>query len=305
MEFTKIIDNIIIDLSLDEFKVNGTLSLLAKGATVPFIARYRKEQTGGLDEVQIRAISDKFAYYAELETRKLAIIKSLESENRMTDELKKKLTECKQKYLLEDLYAPYKPHVRTKATIARENGLEPLADLILSKQPSEGNKKDIAASYVNAFKEILTCEAAIEGALEIVIERISEDADVRKRLRDLCREKGVLISKVIYELAGTKTKYESYYDFAQILSKVPSHRILAIRRGAREKVLFWEIEPHNGEPVKLIESLLVNNKHSIFYVELLRAIDTAYNRTIRLSIAVEAFRFKIEEAEKEAIVVFA
>ncbi|MFH1189887.1 MAG: Tex family protein [Candidatus Omnitrophota bacterium] len=305
MEPLKIIEYIIADLGLDEFKVRGVLSLLAKGATVPFIARYRKEETGSLDEVQIRAIGDKFAYYAELESSKIEIMKSIESGGGMTDELKERLAACKQKYVLEDLYAPYKPHVRTRATIARESGLEPLAEAILHDQPSAGNKKAIAAGFVNAAKNVPIPEAAIEGAIEIIVERISENADVRTRLRGLCGDKGVLISKVIYELAGAKTKYETYYNFSQLLSKVPSHRMLAIRRGAREKVLYWEIEPPNGEPVKLIESMLVNNKRSVFYVELLRAIDTAYNRTLKLSIAVEAFRIKAEEAERDAIVVFA
>jgi len=305
MESTIIIEQIIKDLGLDEFKVRSTLSLLAKGGTVPFIARYRKEQTGMLDETQIRAISEKFAYYAELEARKAAVIKSIEAQGRMTDELREKIATCTQKFILEDIYLPYKPRQRTKATIAREKGLEPLADIIMSGQQVSGKKDDILKQYVSCAKGVTSPEAALEEALEIVIERISEDVDVKARLRELYRKKGVLISKAVAELADTKTKYEAYYNYAEVAAKVASHRILAIRRGAKEKVLNWEIDVPEIEAVRIIEDKFIKDKRSIFHADLARAIYTAYKRTVKMSLDVSFFRLMLEDAEKEAIRVFA
>lgn len=304
MESNTVIEYIIKDLGLSEFAVKAVLSLMAKGATVPFIARYRKEATGNLDEVQIRAIGDKFAYYAELEARKSAILRSVESQGRMTDELKNKISSCRQKFILEDLYAPYKQRERTRAMVAKEKGLEPLADIIMAEQPVQGDRASIIGRYVNPASGIMTPESALEGAIEIVIERISDDADIRSRLRELYRSKGVLISKVTHTCAGTKTKYEAYYNSAEILSKVPSHRMLAIRRGAKEKVLGWEIDAREDDAIKIMTARIIKEKRSIFYVDLLRAIDTAYRRTLKTSLEVEVFRLKIEEAEEEAIKVF-
>lgn len=305
MEFERAIEYIVEDLGLDEFKVRNTVSLIAKGATIPFMARYRKEQTGGLDEVQIRAINEKFVYYVELEHRKAAIIKSIKDQAMMTDAIMDKIVRCRQKFALEDIYAPYKPRPRTPATVAREKGLGGLADLILCKQPAGGSRIALASDYVSQAMGVPTPEAAIEEALSIAVERISEDSDIRMKLRDLFLNKGVLTSNVSYEMAGTKTKYESYYNFSQLLIKVPSHRILAIRRGAKEQVLAWEITPPNNESVKLLENILVKDKRSVFYVDLLRAIDTAYGRNLKTSIMIEVFRIRLEEAEREAISVFA
>lgn len=300
----RIVEYIIADTGLDEFKVNGVLSLVAKGSTVPFIARYRKEETGGLDEVRIRDISEKFAYYAELEARKAAIIKSIESQGKMPDGLAEKIASCKKKYILEDIYVPYKPKQRTRATTAREKGLEPLADMILMEQPASGNKKAFLERFVSQAKAIPTPEAALEEALEIVIERIADDADTRSRLRELYGKKGVLLSNVLPELAGTKTKYETYYSYSELISKVPSHRMLAIRRGSKEKVLSWEITVPEAEVHTLLKNRFINNTRSIFYPDLCRAMEIAYKRSIKTSIEVEIFRMKMEEAEKEAIKVF-
>lgn len=305
MESVKIIEYIVRDLDIDEFKINGVLSLLAKGATVPFIARYRKEQTGELDEVQIRSISDKFTYYAELEANKLTMLKSIEAQGKMTEDLKKKISECKQKFLLEDIYLPYKPRIRTRATIAREKGLDELAEIILTEQPIHGVRKTVLERYINPSKGILTHESATEEAIEIVIERISEDADIRAKLRELYKTKGVLISKVTYSLAGTKTKYESYYNFSEMLTKIASHRILAIRRGTKERVLNWEIDIPETEVFRILQNRFIKNQRSIFHTDLLRAIDTAYRRTLKMAIEVDVLGLKLAEAEKEAITVFA
>ncbi|MFA6609287.1 MAG: Tex family protein [Candidatus Omnitrophota bacterium] len=305
MDGNIVFEMIMKDLGLSEESLRNTLTLLGRGATVPFIARYRKERTGGLDEVQIRDIAEKFAYYAELEARKETILKSIKEQGKLTDELSAKIGSCRQKYILEDIYLPFKPRQRTKATAAKEKGLEPLADMILVTQPLDGDRLAIISGFVSQEKGVPTVEAALEESLEIVIEKISESPDIRTMLRDNFRKKGVLISKARYELAGTKTKFESYYNFAELIAQSPSHRVLAIRRGAKEQVLTWEIDLAEDAVLKSIETRLVKNSRSIFHKDLLRAIEVCYRRSLKSSIEVEVFRMKLSEAEKEAINVFA
>ncbi len=299
-----ILEWIVKDLGIGESSVRAVLSLLAKGGTVPFIARYRKEATGNLDEVQIRAIGDKFAYYAELESRKSDIIRSIESQGRMNEDLRNKLSICRQKFALEDLYLPYKQRERTNAMIAREKGLEPLADIMMVEEPVQGDRSSIIGRYVNPAVGVATSESAVTGAIEIIAERVSEDPDVRSRLRDLYIKTGVIISKVTHAFSGEKTNYEMYYSYSELIHKVPSHRMLAIRRGAKEKVLSWEIEVREDDAIRIIIDRVIKEKRSIFHTEVLRAIDAAYRRILRPSLEVEVFRLKMEEAEREAIGVF-
>ncbi|HPM43608.1 MAG TPA: Tex-like N-terminal domain-containing protein, partial [Candidatus Omnitrophota bacterium] len=247
---------------------------------------------------------DKFAYYAELESRKSDIIRSIESQGRMSQCLKDKITICRQKFALEDLYLPYKQRERTNAMIAREKGLEPLADIMMVEEPLQGDRSAIIGRYVNPTLSVATSDSAVSGAIEIISERISEDPDVRSRLRDLYVKTGVLISKVTHAFAGEKTNYEMYYNYSELIHKVPSHRMLAIRRGAKEKVLSWEIEVREDDAIKIIIARVIKEKRSIFHTEVLRAIDAAYRRILKPSLEVEVFRLKMEEAEGEAIAVF-
>ena len=234
-------------LNLPLSGVNAVMALLDEGSTVPFIARYRKEATGNLDEVQIRDIADKLAYFRELTDRRATILSSIEEQGKLTDVLRAAILKTLDRSELEDLYLPYKPKRRTKATIARERGLEPLADYLWNQTPTTTTALELAATLVDEAKEVPTAEAALEGARHIIAERIAEDAEVRKAARALMFDEGVIVSRKSYEAEGEKPKdpeekFKMYYDFREPVKNIPSHRMLAIRRGEAESVLYWLIE---------------------------------------------------------------
>ncbi len=304
MDQEVIIKNIIQDIEIPEKFVRNTIELLKDGSTIHFIARYRKEKTNSLDEEQLRNIEEKFEYYSELEKRKKTVLKSVKDQDKLTSELEKKIVECREKQKLEDIYLPYKPKRRTKATIAKEKGLEPLADIILFEQKSEGVKESIIAGFINPEKKVYSSEDVIIGALDIISEKISEDVEVRECLREFIFNKGKLISKPQKEWVGKKSKYEDYYTLSEPIKSSPSHRILAIRRGAKEAVLSWKIEVEEHSAFGLIEEKVVKNKKAIFLKELLIAIKQGYKKMLFPSIELEVFMLKLKEAEKEAITVF-
>ena len=213
-------------------RVETTIKLLEEGGTVPFIARYRKEATGNLDEVKIRHIDVGRQYYGDLEARRATVLSSIEKQGKLTDDLKAKILACYSKHELEDLYLPYKPKRKTKASVALERGLEPLANYIW-EQSGEQPAGEFAQQFVNPEKEVPTVESAIEGALHIIAERIAETPDIRKQLRDLMLHEGKIHAKVVAGKDTEKTKYEMYYNFEEAVPKIPSHRMLAIRRGTR------------------------------------------------------------------------
>jgi len=234
-------------LNLPLSGVNAVMALLDEGSTVPFIARYRKEATGNLDEVQIRDIADKLAYFRELTDRRATILSSIEEQGKLTDALRAAILKTLDRSELEDLYLPYKPKRRTKATIARERGLEPLADYLWNQTPATITALELAATLVDEAKEVPTAEAALEGARHIIAERIAEDAEVRKAARALMFDEGIIVSRKSYEAEGEKPKdpeekFKMYYDFREPVKNIPSHRMLAIRRGEAESVLYWLIE---------------------------------------------------------------
>lgn len=299
-----ILKNIISDLKLSASSVENTVALLEESATVPFISRYRKEKTGSLDEVQVRNISEKLQYYSELEERKETILKTIKEQDKLTPELESEIVNCKDRQKLEDLYLPYKPKKRTRATIAREKGLEPLADLILQQKTLLGVKLEISASFINPEKGVNTAEEALEGAKDIVAECISDDALVRGNLRNYIQNNGVLVSKVKKEWASQKTKFGIYYNFSGPLKSLPLHRILAIRRGAKEDVLSWKITVDEEKGVSLVELNVVKDKNSIFHEELFAALTDSYKRLLFPSLEIEVFLNKLQEAENEAITVF-
>jgi len=299
-----IVKNIIGDLQLAASSVSNTVALLEEGATVPFISRYRKERTGSLDEVQVRNIGEKLKYYTELEKRKETILKTIKEQDKLTPELEAQITQCKEKEKLEDLYLPYKPKKRTKATIAKEKGLEPLADLIMIQLTTIGSKLDIAAKYINLEKGVASAEEALAGARDIVSEKISEDAEVREKLKDYIWDNGKLCSKVMKDWVGKESKFNMYYDYSGPVKNLPSHRILAIRRGAKEEVLSWKIAVDEVKGIALVEGLVVKNKKSIFYDELCLAINDSYKRLLFTSLEISVFLKALEGAETEAISVF-
>src|ERR1700749_524954 len=290
------------ELSIAEKQVSTTAALLDEGATVPFISRYRKELTGSLDEVQVAAIRDRVQQLRELDKRREAILKSLVEMGKLTPELEKQVNEAETMVALEDIYLPYRPKRKTRATAAREKGLQPLADLIL-----EQKKVDLeleAAKYIDEEKGVNSVEEALAGARDIIAEHISENAEVRTRMRALFLEKGTFQSKVITGKEETGIKYKDYFDWTEPVKSAPSHRVLAMRRGEKEEILWLDIQPPEDESVYLLEQLFVNgNNESSQQVKL--AIADGYKRLLKPSMETEVRLFTKKQADEEAIRVFA
>jgi len=284
-------------------RVETTIKLLEDGATVPFIARYRKEATGNLDEVKVRDIDESRQYYKELENRRATILGSIEKQGKLTDELKAKILACHSRSELEDLYLPFKPKKKTKASVAVERGLEPLANYI-AEQAGTDSVETVAQQFVNAEKEVPTAEAAIEGALHIVAERIAERAEFRKQLRDRLMTEGVVRAKVAQGKESEKTKYEMYYNFEETVPKIPSHRMLAIRRGTRENVLHYSIDVDAEKSIANLLPQVIRDGQSPFAPLLDRAVRDSYERLLLPSIQNEVRSVLRERAETEAIRVF-
>src|SRR6185369_6618807 len=294
----KLIPFIIEATGLKPFQVEHTVELLQEGATVPFIARYRKEHTGELDEVQIRDVEEQFAYFSELEERKITVLKSIEEQGKLTPELRERIEASRRKTEVEDLYLPYKPKRRTKATIARERGLEPLADIIAAQELTAGTPEDAALPFINPDKEVPDAAAALEGAGHILAERLSDNADARAMVRRLTNEQGIMTSRVAADHKEQVTKFEMYYDFSEPLKAVPSHRMLAMRRGEKEEVLYLSI----NAPVEQIHAGLKSRlilRGSIFGPLLEQVAEDAYKRLIAPSIEVE-LRLESKERADEA-----
>lgn len=302
----RIIDWISSDLSLPETCVRNTVVMLSDGDTVPFISRYRKEKTGNFTELNVRDVADKLQYYVELETRKKTVFKNIEEQKKLTSELKKQIEECKEKTKLEDIYLPYKPKRQTKATIAKANGLEPLAVEIMEQKLSVKEDRTKAISkYINPEKDIDTIDKAVSGAIDIIAEQLSDNADIRGLLRNFIVSTGSIRSKVTKAAENLKTKYDMYYDYNEPLKTVPGHRLLAIRRGSKEQVLSWKIIVDDEKAIDMMLARVAKNNRSLFYPELFTAVKTAYDRHLYPSVQVEMFLSKMNEADKDAINVFA
>ena len=299
-----ILDRISKDSSVAAKQVAATVGLLEEQATVPFIARYRKEVTGNLDEVQIRTIADRLDYYKELLARRDTILRSIEEQGKLSEELKTRILGCYEKSELEDLYLPYKPKRKTKASVAIEKGLEPLARFIYDQAVGEKGIDELAESLVNAEKQVATKEEALEGALHIVSEWISEDLEVRKSLREMFLHEGIVVAKVNKEKAGQKTKYEMYYDFREPVAKIPSHRMLAIRRGVKEQVLSFSIEIDAEKAQRFISARVIKDAQSAFAAPLQTATKDGYERLLNPSLQSEVRALLKERSDAEAIKVF-
>jgi uncharacterized protein len=306
MSGEKIVDWISADLSLSETGVRNTVVMLSDGDTVPFISRYRKEKTGNFTEINVRDIADKLQYYIELETRKETVIKSIEEQKKLTSELKNQIEECKEKTKLEDIYLPYKPKRQTKATIAKANGLEPLAIEIMEQKLSMREDRTKAISkYLNPEKGIDTIDKAVSGAIDIIAEQLSDNADIRGMLRNFMASTGSIRSKATKAAENLKTKYDMYYDYSEPLKTIPGHRLLAIRRGSKEQVLSWKIIIDDEKAIDMILARVAKNNKSLFYPELFTSVKTAYDRHLYPSLQVEMFLAKMDNADKDAINVFA
>jgi uncharacterized protein len=279
------------------------IELLDDGGTVPFIARYRKEATGNLDEVQIRTIEEKLAYLRELLDRRETVLNSIAEQGKLTDELKARIEATFDRSELEDLYLPYKPKRRTKATIARERGLEPLAQYIWGQSSGSQTLNEIAESLVNAELGVNTAEEALDGARHIVAEWISEDADLRKLLRQLMHDEGQIISRKAIDAADEQEKFKMYYEYREPVKTIPSHRMLAIRRGEGESVLYFLIELEPQRAIALIQSRVLRF-HGDWTRHLELAIEDSWQRLLNSSIQGEIRLELKKRSDAEAIQVF-
>lgn len=288
-------------LNVKPAQIEAVLSLFEEGATIPFIARYRKDKTGGLDEVQIQKIQDEAKALKEFTERKTFIEKTVTEQGKMTDALQDKLNKATTLAELEDIYLPYKPKRKTKAQTARENGLEPLSQLILEQK--ETDLSAAAAKYIN--DNVKDADAALQGARDIIAETINEDDKVRAKMRKLFEDTATLQSKVLEDKKTEAAKYKDYFDFSEPIHKIPSHRILAVLRGFLEGFLRMSITPEEEEALQAIEDLYIKNSLNSSVEQVKKAIKDAYRRLLQPSLESE-FRTALKtKADEEAINVFA
>ncbi|MFP5226436.1 MAG: Tex family protein [Acidobacteriota bacterium] len=290
-------------LNLTPRGISAVIELLDDGGTVPFIARYRKEATGNLDEVQIAAIQEKLSYFRELEDRRQTVLSSIAEQGKLTDELRARIEAVLDRTELEDIYLPFKPKRRTKATIAREKGLEPLASYLWAQQPAAEPLNAIAAGLINAELGVATAEEALEGARHIVAEWISEDATVRKALRQLIFDEGVVVSRKVPDAVDEQEKFRMYYDYREPVKAIPSHRMLAIRRGESEKVLYFLIEIEQERALAPIRRQVLLRQGD-WTPQLELAIEDAWKRLLNSSIQAEIRLDLKRRSDTDAIQVF-
>jgi protein Tex len=281
----------------------AVIELLDGGGTVPFIARYRKEVTGNLDELKIRAIEEQLGYFRDLLSRRETILHSIAEQGKLTDELKARIERSLEKSELEDLYLPYKPKRRTKATIAREKGLEPLADYLWGQQRADLPLNDFAASFVSEECGVANLDDALEGARHIVAETISESADLRKALRQLMWDEGVIVSRKAPDAVDEQEKFKMYYEYREPVKSIPSHRMLAIRRGEAENILFFLIELEPQRPQTLLRSRILRAEGD-WTPQLVLAIEDAWHRLLSPSIQGEVRLDLKLRSDADAIAVF-
>ena len=291
------------ELDLRVTQVSKTVELLDTDNTVPFIARYRKEVTGNLDEEQIRAIEDRIRSLRVLDARKETVLNSIEKQGKLTPELKQKILDAARLQEVEDLYLPYKPKKRTRATIAKEKGLEPLAELMLKLETDIDDFDSLVNSFIDEEKEVATADEALAGARDICAETVSDDAEVRKLIRTYTFGKGLITSEARSD--EDLKNYEMYADFSQPVKSIQPYRTLAINRGERENVLKVAIDVPVDDCVQIIEQLYITNDTSPFYDHLKAAILDAYNRLIAPSIDREVRHDLTEKADAHAIEIFA
>ncbi len=290
------------ELSLSEKQVNSTLALLDEGATIPFIARYRKEVTGSLDEVQIAAIRDRIQQLRDLDKRKEAVLKSISDQGKLTPALEEQVKTAETMAILEDIYLPYKPKRRTRASMAREKGLQPLADILLAQDKIDLD--EAAADYIDAEKGVNNLEEALAGARDILAEQIAEDAEVRSHARKILMEKGKFVSRVVPGKEEAALKYKDYFEWSESLKDAPSHRVLAMRRGEKEELLYLDVDVEEEQVLPGIEKQYIKAKNSSSEQVELALLDS-YKRLLKPSMETEVRVLTRQRADEEAIKVFA
>ncbi len=305
------LETITRELTLQPRQVTAVAILIKEGATVPFIARYRKEVTGSLDEVAITAIRDRMEKLAELDARRDSILKSLDERKLLTDELRKAVTAATTLTALEDIYLPYRPKKRTRATVAKEQGLEPLADLLFTQDPAI-NPQEAAQPYLDAAQKaeppveppLTTIEQTLQGARDILAERFNDDKDARAKLRAVYQNESVLTSKVFMGKETEAAKFKDYFDWSEPASKAPSHRILAVRRGEKEGFLMMRVTPPEASALSTLEPLYVSG-HGPAAEQVRLAVQESYKRLLGPAMETEMRLELKRRADEEAIRVFA
>lgn len=297
----RIISNISKELNIDKNKVKNTIKLIDEGNTIPFIARYRKEVTGNLSDEVLRKLNDRLIYLRNLESRKDEVIRLIGEQGKLTDDLKDNILKASILTEVEDLYRPYKQKKRTRATIAKEKGLEPLAKIIISQSKKYEDKEEIVSKYIDKEKGLETIEDCVNGALDIIAEEISDNAKYRKIIRKITYRTGKLVSNALNR--DESTVYDMYYNFSEEIKKIPSHRILAITRGEKEKILKVKLELDEESVIKYLQKEIIK-KESIFKDDIILCIEDSYKRLIKPSIEREIRNELFEEASEKAIEVF-
>ena len=297
----KIFKKIAEELNIRDTQVEATVKLIDEGNTIPFIARYRKEVTGNLSDETLRDLDERLKYLRNLENRKEEIIRLIDEQGKLTDELTIKIASTMLLSELEDIYRPFRPKKRTRATIAKEKGLEPLANIIYL-QLEKKDLYEVAKEYINEEKGVTNENDAIQGALDIIAENIADDSDYRKKIKSFCFREAVITSKAVDE--GKKSPYEMYYDFKEGILKIPSHRILAINRGEKEEFLKVKIEKPDDKILDYLKKQIIRDYKSQFNEPLSNTIEDSYKRLIEPSIEREIRSDLTERSEEKAIKVF-
>ena len=279
--------------------IDNTVKLIDEGNTIPFIARYRKEMTGEMSDVVLRQLYDRLVYLRNLEARKEDVTRIIDEQGKLTEDLKKAIAKAKTLQEVEDIYAPYKQKKRTRATIAKEKGLEPLANSILEKNIPDINTE--VSKYIDAEKGVETIQDAIKGALDIIAEVISDDADIRKYIRKLSIDHGVIYTQ---NANDEKSVYDMYYDYSEPVKTLASHRVLAINRGEKDNFLKVKLEIDNDKVLNYIQNKYINKNNSKNESEIIAAIEDSYKRLIFPSIEREIRAYLTENAQERAISVF-
>jgi uncharacterized protein len=304
MTDSQMFSSIAKELNFKPRQVKTVADFLDDGATVPFLARYRQEATGGLDEEDIRSVRDKLEFHRTLEDRKKTILKTIDEQDKLTDGLEEKIKSCTDLNTLEDLYLPYKPKRRTKGDMAKEKGLEPLAELIWEQEIEQGDSMERAANFVDEENEVKSAEEAMDGALDIVAEWINESSEVREKLRDIFQEHAVIKTEK-NPAVEERTNFEDYYEFSQKAKNLKPYQILAINRGERENVLFVNVELWDEITLENIDDVVIKNEMSIFVPHIQDAVEDAYKRLLFPSLERELRNELTEKADQHAIETFA
>lgn len=298
-----IIQKLAAEFKVKISQVENTVQLIDEGNTIPFIARYRKEVTGGLTDVVLRDLDERLKYLRNLEERKEEVIRLIEEQGKLTEDLKAEILKAEVLQRVEDLYKPFKQKKATRASKAREKGLEPLAMIIYAQLLSSGTPEDVAAAYISPEKEVNSAEDALQGACDIIAEMIADDPDLTQEVRDTTFASGLIVTEATDP--EEKTVYEMYYDHQEALAKIPNHRVLAINRGEKEKKLKVKVSVDAEKIHHLIGRTVLKNERSIFYGLLQETIADAYKRLMAPSIEREMRNSLTERAEAEAVKIFA